>query len=66
MRFSPARRRAIIAATIQPIRPFRRGYAATKAGPFINLRTIQYLLDHGALRKIGGSLRLLTARAKDA
>lgn len=64
MRFTPARRRAIIAATIEPLRPFRRGYARSKAGPFINLRTIQYLLSHGALRKIGGSLRRLTARAK--
>jgi hypothetical protein len=65
MRMTPARRRAIIEATIDPIRPFRRGYARSKAGPFIHLCTVNRLLQEGHLRPVPqcGSLRLLTARA---
>jgi hypothetical protein len=65
MRMTPARRRAIIEATIDPIRPFPRGYARTKQGPFIQLCTVHSLLRSGALRPVPqcGSLRLLTARA---
>jgi hypothetical protein len=64
MRLTDARRRAIIEATIAPIQPFRRGFARSKAGPFIKPRTIEFLLRHGALKplpKHGTALRRLTA-----
>lgn len=60
-------RRCIIAATIEPLRPFRRGFAATKAGPFFELRTVQALVNMGALRvfyPVRGKSRIqVTARA---
>jgi len=65
-RNNPAQRRAIIQATIGHLRPFRRGYALTKQGPFFSLRTIQILVQTGALRHVqnAGDFRRLTARAE--
>ena len=58
-----ARRRAIIEATLGHLRPFRRGYARTRQGPYFDLRTIDALLSTGALRPVDkfNPLRLLTA-----
>jgi len=65
-RNNPAQRRCIIEATIDHLRPFRRGYARSKAGPFFSLRTVQILLDVGALRWVQtcGRIRFLTARSQ--
>ncbi len=43
-------RRCIIAATIDPLIPFRRGFARSSAGPFFELRTVASLIKSGALR----------------
>lgn len=43
-------KRCVIEATIEPLRPFRRGFARSKAGPFFELRTVQALVSLGALR----------------
>ena len=42
--------RCIIEATIDPLIPFRRGFARSKAGPFFELRTVDSLIASGALR----------------
>lgn len=61
------RRRCIIEATIEPLIPFRRGFARSKAGPFFELRTVQSLVNIGALRiyrQAGGKRNMMvTARA---
>lgn len=49
---SPTQRRCIIDATIEPLRPFRRGFAPTKTGPFYEAQTINALIKTGALRVI--------------
>ena len=49
---SDIQRRCIIAATIDPLIPFRRGYGASKAGPFYDVRTVHALIQTGALRMI--------------
>jgi hypothetical protein len=64
---SQTQRRCIIAATIAPLICFRRGFAATKAGPFYRLDTVQALIESGALRAIypqrGKRALQLSARA---
>ena len=62
-KLTPARRRAIIEATLGHLRPFRRGYARTRQGPYFDLRTIDVLISTGALRPVDkfNPLRLLTA-----
>jgi hypothetical protein len=48
--FSATQRSCIIAATIDPLIPFRRGFGHSKAGPFFDLRTVASLVKSGALR----------------
>ena len=64
---STIQRACIIAATIDPLIPFRRGYGASKAGPFYDVRTVHSLIQTGALRRImnrgGRQFRTVTARA---
>ena len=64
---SDPQRRCIIAATIEPLIPFRRGYARSKAGPFYDVRTVHTLIQTGALRMIlnraGRKFGSVTARA---
>lgn len=43
-------KRCIIEATIDPLIPFPRGFARSKAGPFFELRTVDSLVKSGALR----------------
>ena len=50
--FSPPQRRCIIDATIEPLRPYRRGFARSKSGPFHDPRTVHALVNVGALRVI--------------
>lgn len=47
---STIQRQCIIAATIEPLVPFPRGFARSKFGPFFNLRTVTGLISSGALR----------------
>ena len=62
---SPLHRRCVIEATIEPLSPFRRGYARSKIGPFFGKRTVRLLLRTGALRKIVGGWRpRVTAMSK--
>lgn len=64
---TPTQRRCIIDATIEPLRPYRRGFARTKSGPFHDVRTVNSLLVTGALRMIrnraGRQYGSVTARA---
>lgn len=64
---SDLRTRCIIEATIEPLRPFRRGFARSKMGPFFELRTVNALVNLGALRivrQLGGRRSMtVTARA---
>ena len=64
---STIQRACIIAATIDPLIPFRRGYGASKAGPFYDVRTVHSLIQTGALRMImnraGRQFGTVTARA---
>jgi hypothetical protein len=64
---SSLQRQCIIAATIEPLVSFRRGYARDRFGPFFNLRTVSNLINRGALRVIrdraGKNYLRLTARA---
>ena len=62
MRISPLQRQALIEATIDDLRPFRRGYARSKAGPFFEVRTVSKLVKTGALRFVGRRLHRLSAR----
>lgn len=48
-----AHRRCVIEATINDLAPFPRGFAASKAGPFFDLRTVQALLKIGSAGSIG-------------
>lgn len=61
------KQRCVIEATIEPLSPFPRGFARSKAGPFFDLRTVQSLIRAGALRiyhPVRGKSRILvTARA---
>jgi hypothetical protein len=60
-------RACIIEATIEPLIPFRRGYARSKLGPFFDARTVHALIQTGALRMImvrtGRKFGTVTARA---
>jgi hypothetical protein len=47
---SNIQRHCIIEATIDPLLPFPRGFARSKAGPFFELRTVSSLVETGALR----------------
>lgn len=49
---SAPQRRCIIDATIDPLRPYRRGFSRSKTGPFHDKRTVSALLKQGALRLI--------------
>ena len=64
---SSIQRACIIAATIDPLIPFRRGYALSKFGPFYDVRTVHSLIQTGALGMImnraGRQFRNVTARA---
>jgi hypothetical protein len=64
MKLTDAKRNCIIQATIEPLAPFRRGFARSKWGPFFELRTVMSLVDTGALRlvRVGCQTRV-TARA---
>lgn len=67
MRLSPTQQRAVIEATIEDLKAFRRGFARSKQGPFFQLQTVRALLDSGHLRAyhpIRGKMGLrLSARA---
>lgn len=67
MNLSDIQRRCMIEATIDPLKPFRRGFARSKLGPFFNGRTIEGLVARGVLRVIQSrgrrSYLILTARA---
>jgi hypothetical protein len=64
---SDMQRRCVIEATIEPLTPFRRGYARSKTGPFYDVRTVHSLIQTGALRMImirtGRKFGTVTARA---
>lgn len=64
---SDTQRRCLIEATIDPLLPFRRGFARSKAGPFFELQTVHALVKTGALRIFhpvrGRSRTVVTARA---
>jgi hypothetical protein len=65
---SSIQRACIIAATIDPLIPFRRGYAKSKFGPvFYDVRTVHSLIQTGALRMImnraGRKFGTVTARS---
>lgn len=47
---SSTQRECIIEATIDPLTPFPRGFARSKAGPFFQLQTVHSLVKTGALR----------------
>jgi hypothetical protein len=47
---SSIQRRCVIEATIDPLTPFPRGFARSKKGPFFELRTVNALVEAGALR----------------
>jgi hypothetical protein len=63
-----AQRRCLIEATIEPLTPFRRGYARSRQGPFYGLPTVNKLIRAGALRiiKDRAGRRLGTVTARDA
>jgi len=66
--YSDIQKRCIIAATIDPLIPFRRGYSHSKTGPvFYDVRTVHSLIQTGALRMImvraGRKFGTVTARA---
>ena len=64
---SDMQRRCLIEATIDPLIPFRRGYARSRLGPFFDVRTVHSLIQTGALRMImnraGRKFGTVTARA---
>ncbi|MDB5937567.1 MAG: hypothetical protein JWQ01_4911 [Massilia sp.] len=64
---SAVQRQCLIAATIEPLAPFPRGFAHTKNGPFFDVRTIHSLVQRGELRMIknraGRQYGSVTARA---
>lgn len=66
-KFSDVQRRCIVEATIEPLSPYRRGYARCKTGPFYDVRTVHSLIQSGALRLIlnraGKRFGTVTARA---
>jgi hypothetical protein len=59
---SEVQRRCIVEATIEPLTPFRRGYARSKAGPFYEVRTVQSLISSGALRRVNQRLTALSSQ----
>jgi len=68
MKLTDHQRRCIIEATIEPLIPFRRGFARSKSGPFFDVRTVHSLIQQGALRLINkragrhfGSVTALTS-----
>ena len=58
---SEVQRRCIVEATIEPLKPFRRGYARSKAGPFYEARTVQPLISSGALRLVNKQVTALAS-----
>ena len=60
-------RACLIEATIEPLTPFRRGYARSRSGPFYGLTTVNKLIRTGALRMVkdraGRKFGSVTARA---
>lgn len=65
MKLTPAQRRALIEATIEPLFSFRRGFARSKSGPFFESKTVEFLVRAGALRPIRyGAKVLFTARSE--
>ena len=64
---SLTQRHCIIEATIEPLTPYPRGFARSKAGPFFEIRTVHALVNTGALRiyhPVRGRSRIqVTARA---
>jgi hypothetical protein len=64
---SAAQVRCVIEATIDPLMPFRRGFARSKAGPFFFPGMISGLVERGDLRlwrEVRGRRRILvSARA---
>lgn len=67
MKLTDSKRRCLIEATIEPLVPFRRGFARSKAGPFFELKTVNSLVASGELRIVrparGKHRLLITARA---
>jgi hypothetical protein len=65
---SEVQRDCIIAATIEPLTPYRRGYARSRQGPFYGLQTVNKLIRTGALRMIKhrAGRRPGTVTARDA
>jgi hypothetical protein len=67
--FNPTapQRRCLIDATIDPLKPFPRGFAHSKHGPFHDVRTVHALVTVGALRVVkeraGNHTLCVTARA---
>lgn len=65
---SEPQRRCMIEATIEPLIPFRRGFARSKSGPFHDARTVNALVSTGTLRVIrdirGKRYMRVTARAE--
>jgi hypothetical protein len=61
---SPTQRRCIIEATIEPLLPYRKGFARSKSGPFFIAQTVDPLIRSGHLRPIHRGVHIiLTARA---
>jgi hypothetical protein len=49
---SDIQKRCLIEATIDPLVPFPRGFARSKAGPFFEIKTVNSLVNSGALRVV--------------
>jgi len=61
---TPTQRQCLIAATVDPLQHFRRGFGHTKAGPFYTAQTVHALLKTGSLRFMRhGPQVMVTARA---
>lgn len=64
---SEIQRRCVIEATIEPLTPYPKGFARSKAGPFYDARTVHALIQKGDLRLIlkraGRCFGTVTARA---
>jgi hypothetical protein len=64
MKISPTQRECLIAATINPLHFYRRGFGHTKAGPFYTAQTVHSLVKTGSLRFLRhGPQVMVTARA---
>jgi hypothetical protein len=61
---TPTQRECLIAATIEPLQFYRRGFGHSKAGPFYTAQTVHALLKTGSLRFLRhGPQVMVTARA---